>query len=134
MTYENGMTYDEWHMMQEFIHRKSTELLRAQRKPFAITGLDISHWEVFPVNRQRFFKVSRNIFSAIVEDVLPEAAERYPEKFGTGRAEDVIEALYQVEPEGRLEDYAGLLQTEQFCYVLEIKDGVVNERVLRIDL
>jgi hypothetical protein len=132
--YENGMTYEEWEMMHAFVDRKSVELMHAQKKPFAIAGMDISHWTVITVMKKRFFVVSRHIFSEIIEEVLVEAVRRFPEKFGTGRAEDVIEAIYEVSPEGRREDFAELLRVEQFCYVLQIVDGVVNERVLRIDL
>lgn len=128
------MTAEELDLLQNFMHEKSVNLLHEQNKGFAITGLDINHWELLTVNRQRFFKVSTTVFSEIMDDVLLTAVERFPERFGTGRAEDVIQALYDVAPEGRLEDFTNFLQTEQFCYILQIENGVLTDRILRVDL
>jgi hypothetical protein len=131
---ENGITFEDWRLLQDFVHKKSVELMAHERKPFAITGLDASHWRVWTIGKRRFFMVSTNVFSEIMESVLVEAVERFPEKFGTGDAEDVIDAVYGIEAFGPRKDFTDYLRTENFGYVLEIAEGVVNERVLRIDL
>lgn len=47
---------------------------------------------------------------------------------------DVIEAIYNIEPTFTLERFVSFLINEQLSYIVEIKNGEVVEKMLRIDL
>ena len=128
------MTIEDWDLLRAAIAEKSLLLMRHEDKGFAKTGLDLSNYTELVIGKRTFYTVSTPVFREILEHVLPEATSRYPHLFGTGRAEDVLNALYQTHPFSSPERFAAMLGKEQFCYVLEIADGKVNDRVLRIDL
>ncbi len=128
------MTLQDWEVLGNAIEEKALRLMRHEKKDFAKTGLDLSNYEEIIIGKRAFYAISTPVFRAILEEVLPEATRNYPDLFGTGRAEDVVQALYQTRPFGKAEKFATLLGHEQFCYVLEVTDGQLNEGVLRIDL
>jgi hypothetical protein len=128
------MTAHDLGVLQRAIEEKSILLLRHENKNFAKTGLDSSNYEEILIGKRTFYSVSTPVFSKILEDVLPEAVRKYTDHFGTGRAEDVVNALYKTEPWAKRENFGNFLGTEQFCYVFEVSDGQLNHRVLRIDL
>lgn len=67
--------------------------------------------------------------------VLLEAVTKFPERFGTGDAYDVVEAIRLVEPTfDNAERHAQFLQNEQFGFVMENNAGSIQKKVLRIDL
>jgi hypothetical protein len=124
----------EIELIRKLITEKSERLIVQDKKCFAKTGLDISNWRAFTIGNRRFLTVSNPVFHAIVNEVLPEATRRYPEKFGTGKPKDVTDALFLIEPWGKQENFMKFLGAEQFCWVVEVQDGILNERILRIDL
>lgn len=135
---DSGMTnilqLDEYAAISDFIATKAKRLRDHEQKDFAKIGFDVSNWRRLIIGNRVFYTVAGRVFREILETVLPESVQRYPEKFGTGNPQDVLDALYATEPWARRENFGNFLQTEQFCWVVEMKDGVVIDRVLRIEL
>ena len=63
--------------------------------------------------------------------------DKYPDKFGTGDANDVIDAVYAVSAFcgfGDKDRYVEFLTNHPCCYVVYRRDGVFEEDLLRIDI
>jgi hypothetical protein len=69
-----------------------------------------------------------------LDSVLIEACEKYPDYFGKGEINKVLEALYQTENVGTMEQFYDFLKTEQFAWILEIVNEEVSPHVLRVEL
>ncbi len=70
-----------------------------------------------------------------MKDVLLEAVKQHPQKFGTGDARDVVEAIRLIETTfDNTQRQAEFLQNEQFGFIMENVGGVIQNEVLRIDL
>lgn len=65
------------------------------------------------------FFVFNYSFLNIVSNKILSAIDKYPNSFGTGNAQDVINALYNLSNMGyTLEDYISYLQDFACCYIL----------------
>jgi len=128
------MNQETFTQLNKFIEKKASGLSKHESKDFAKLCFDDSNYREFSIEGRQFYMISTRVFREIIYRVLPLAVEQYPNKFGQNSTDEIIEALYLVEPFGRLENYANLLQTEQFAWVLEIKEGAIEDKVLRVDL
>lgn len=129
------LNFDEYKMVSEFIKLKSTLLMDHEKKNHAKVGIAITNYRVLHLNGKRYYLIPTNIFKGIVmENTLVMASSKFPQLFGTGNAKDVIESIYNIEPWFNLERFIEILQTEQFCYVVEVSNNKINDRLLRIDL
>lgn len=81
-----------------------------------------------------FYSVQNNTFKVIVDEFLITAQNDNPEKFGTGEAHEVIEAIRLVNPIFELERFVKFLSHERFAYIFEAENGKVVDRILRLDL
>lgn len=130
------MTFDDYQAAQAFLEKKSLGLMDHEDKPVAKTGFPIQNYTVYPIKGRTFYVAAPNVFRhVIMKDVMVEAVTKYPKLFGTGDAHDVVEAIRLVEPTfDNTERHAEFLKNEQFGFVMENKNGVIQDQVLRIDL
>lgn len=128
------MTQKELSNIREFINQKSLLLMKSEGRSFAKSGLDISHYNEIEYAGRKFVIISTNVFYQILNCVLIEACEKYPENFGRDDVDKVLEALYQIENVGTIDQFYNFLKTEQFAWILEIVDEEVSSQVLRIEL
>jgi len=130
------MTWDDYQAAQAFLEKKSLGLMSHEKKEMAKTGFPFQYYSIYPIKGRIFYVPAPNTFRHIMtKDVLLEAVTKYPERFGTGDAYDVIEAIRLVEPTfDSVKRHAEFLQNEQFCFVMENSGGTIQDQVLRIDL
>ena len=128
------MNWEEFQKTRKFIEDKSLALMKHETKGSAKAGFPIDNYARYFLHGRTFYCVKSNVFKAIIEEYLLRAQKQFPEKFGTGNAMDVIEALYNIEPTFDLERFVDFLQNEQFAYIIESKDGEIVDKILRIDL
>ncbi|BDB55849.1 hypothetical protein [Flavobacterium ammonificans] len=128
------MTQKEESNIREFINNKSILLMKSESRSFAKSGFDISHYSEIEYAGRKFVIISTNVFYQILNSVLIEACEKYPEYFGKDDVNKVLQALYQIENMGTIDQFYNFLKTEQFAWILELVDERVNSQVLRIEL
>ena len=108
--------------------------MKHECKPFAKIGFVKENYSAITRGARTFYLVKTNSFSEIVEKNLLLAVAKHPERFGTGNAWDVIEAIYSVRPMFDLDNFSEYLRVEQFCYVIEQNNSGFKSNILRIDL
>lgn len=87
------------------------------------------------VDETTLFFVFNYSFLNIMSDKILTAIDKYPNSFGTGNAQDVINALYKLSNMGySQEDYVSYLQDFACCYVLYEDKQHLSPNILRIDL
>ncbi len=128
------MTKKELLNIREFINNKSILLMKAEKRSFAKSGFDLSHYSEIEYAGRKFVFISTNVFYQILNSVLIEACEKYPEYFGKDDVNKVLEALYRIENVGTMNQFSDFLKTEQFAWFLELVDERVISHVLRIEL
>ena len=130
------MTWSDYEAAQAFLGKKSLGLMDHEKKGIAKTGFPIQYYTAYPIKGRIFYVPAPNVFRHIVmKGVLLEAVTKYPERFGTGDAYDVVEAIRLVEPTfDTTQMHAEFLQNEQFAFVMENKAGTIQDQVLRVDL
>lgn len=121
-------------MINDFIKMKSVELMKHEKKNSARIGFSEENFENIRIDNRNFYFISTNVFQIIVNEILPIATNRFSERFGTGNARDVISAIHEIHQWFDLERYIEILKTENFCYVSEIVDNKISDKILRIDL
>jgi len=129
------VTQDEFDLVRPHFQQKATALSKSQGKDWAWVGFDASKFRKMIIDDETFIIASGNVLAAVLGDVLPKACRRYPAKFGTRNAYDVLDALYDEEQTGNCKEFEQFLSTEQFALVFKLnQDGTINEKVLRLDL
>jgi hypothetical protein len=128
------MTQNELSNIREFINEKSILLMKTERRNFGKTGFDKSHYREIEYGDRKFVIISTNVFYQILDSVLIEACEKYPENFGKDNVNKVLQALYQIENMGTPDQFSEFLKTEQFAWILELVDESVSPFVLRVEL
>lgn len=134
----------EYEIIRDFVSNKALLLMLHESKDSSHVGFPVSNFTVFLVENRDFYCIGTNIFREFIEnDVLLYAVRNYPEKFGTGNAIDVVEALYFSAKEtmlglyenykGRLSDFESLIRTAH-AYIVDYTDSVLSEKILRLDL
>lgn len=128
------LTTEEYQKIRQFIEEKALALMQHEEKGYAWAGFSIDKWKRYQIKGRTFYCVKSNTFKALLETHIVNAQKKFPEKFGTGNAMDVIEAIYNIEPIFTPEQFLTFLINEQPAYILEIKDEEVINKMLRIDL
>ncbi len=128
------MTEQEFQIIRSFIEDKAMLLMQQEGKPFIVAGLDVSkHFEV-NIKGRRFFVISTNVFYHIMHSVLVEACEKYPSAFGIKKTDTILDAIYNIEKVEPRESFSEFLRAEQFAWIIELENGMVNDNILRVDL
>ena len=96
---------------------------------------EIYHYKTGDEGEDFYIIYNTGFFSTILRQIKL-AQQQYPQKFGTGNAADLIDALYDVSNYrllGDRTDYLNHLIDWNCCYVVYRKNGGYND-ILRIDL
>jgi len=130
------MKWEEYQAAQAFLETKALGLMQLEKKDMAKTGFPYQSYRTHSMDGRMFYTVHSNVFRHIMsKGFLMEAVSKHPEKFGTGDAMDVVEAIRLIEPSFDTTDrHAEFLRNDQFCLIMENKNGVIQDQVLRIDL
>ena len=130
------MTWEEFQKTRAYVEKKALELMSHENKNDTPTGVPINNYRLFHTEGRTFYSVQINTFMVIVDNFLLEAQRRFPEKFGTGNAYDIIEALRQIQPlwYDTAQEIAEFFAKDKCAYVFESDGGEVLDRMLRIDL
>ena len=83
-----------------------------------------------------FYLIYNTGFLRVIREQLLEALEKFPDYFGTGNADDVLDALYQTSNYrmwGKIDDYVQYLIDNCCAYVVYRENGEWGD-VLRIDM
>ena len=130
------MTWEEFKTTRAYVERKALELMSHEKKNDAVIGVPIDNYRFFHNGGRTFYSVQINTFMVVVDRYLLEAQRRFPEKFGTGNAYDVIEALRLIQPLSykNAEEMAKFFAKEKCAYVFESERGEIVDRMLRLDL
>lgn len=133
------MKSKEFQAIGDFLENQSILLWKHEKKkginrPYAKTRFDETKFHEIEISDRRFIVVCTNVFHQMLNSVLAEACEKYPECFGTGKASDVLCALYKTEAFGTIDEFQNFLNEEQFAWIVEINEELVQPKLLRIEL
>ena len=87
------MNREEFTNTRRYVEKKALALMSHERKNSAVTGVPLENYRIFHKNGRVFYSVQNNTFKTIIDEDLIQAQQSSPDKFGTGEASDVIEAL-----------------------------------------
>jgi hypothetical protein len=132
--YNLQLSENEWKIIRDCIEQKALELLNHEKKNYAKTGFDPSRYYQVILEDRTFFIISTRVFYYIIEEVLIEACEKFPDSFGRHRTDTILNAIYNVEKVGALADFPEFLRTEQFAWIVELLPKNINQKILRVDL
>jgi len=128
------LTWEEFLKTREYIEKKALQLMDQDNKSVITAGVPIDNYTKYIIGDRIFYGIKANVFKVIIERHLIAAQKKFPKKFGTGNAKDVLKALYEIEPVFEFERYIEFLRNEQFVYLIEVKDSEIIDRILRLDL
>ncbi len=131
---KSKMTKKELQNLREFINRISILLMNAEIRSFVKSGFDDSHYHELNYGDRKFVIICTNVFYHILESVLIEACEKYPENFGKDDVNKVLEALYLIENIGPPNQFSEFLKKEQFAWIIELVDESIGPNILRVEL
>ncbi|MCD8304699.1 MAG: hypothetical protein LUC86_07745 [Prevotellaceae bacterium] len=117
-------------------------LMHNENKDFCMEGVSKYDWKCYYGDEARTYYVvvpAAHFRSLICDRQYLTAVSTHPKLFGTGKAIDVLEALMRCDQYPGVQnmclcDYLKFLKAENMAYVFEVKDGKLNERILRLDL
>lgn len=130
------MTWEEFQRTRIYVEQKALDLMSHEKKNDTPTGVPINNYRLFHTEGRTFYSVQINTFMVVVDKYLCEAQVRFPERFGTGNAYDVVEALRLIQPlwYEDAKDMADFFAKDKCTYVFESEGGEVLDRMLRLDL
>lgn len=98
-------------------------------------GFSIEECFTYKIGSTVFYFACNYSFLKIVERSILAARKKYPELFGTGDAQNIIEALYKESGhQNSIDEYCEYLRNYACCYVLYETGDTLSPNVLRIDL
>jgi hypothetical protein len=92
------MDWEEFQSIRERMKEKALALMRHERKDSATLGVLSENITEYSIDGRIFYSVKSNVFKHLTERFYHEAHEKFPDQFGTGNANDVIDALYKARP------------------------------------
>lgn len=136
----------EWHKLREFIEpislaifkkEKETEKISERKRTFHSLP-DFSNLKVEKVSNKKYYYYYTNTFYGVIaENVLLDAAQKYPEDFNTNDSNTIIKALNKTRG-GPIISYddESPFKEERYCYVIEEdENGRLNkDRILKLQL
>lgn len=128
------MDWEEFQKIREIMKEKALALMKHEGKDSATVGVLSENITEYNIAGRVFYAVKSNVFKHLTERFYMEAHKKFPNQFGTGNADDVIDALYKAQPVFDIPRYIEFLKTEQFAYLFELTNGKVSDKVLRLDL
>lgn len=131
MAYMEPKLLDLWRHENEIRREKGLEELNSFQTGFSI--IEVTHYSV--EGDQHFYIIYNAICHRLLQDGILKALDAFPEKFGTGNAMDVVDALYEVSAFkglGDKERYIQFLAENACCYVV-YANGEEFGDILRLD-
>lgn len=128
------MSWELYQKLNSYIEEKGLALMSHEDKKIARTGFPPQSFEIFHHQGSKICLAFTNTFHVIIDRHWIQACKYFAPCFGTGNANDVINGIYQIEQLGNLESFTSFLKDEQFCIAIQVKDDVILNDVLRIDL
>lgn len=128
------VSHEDFQASRKFMEEKGLALMKHEKKDGAKTGAPINNYIVYGEDDVVYYLIRSNVFMHLADEMLFEAKEKFPEYFGTGDASDVIDGLQKYYPYGEKEWYIEFLRDEQFCYIMQLKNGTFTDKILRVDL
>lgn len=128
------MTWDEFQNTRKYVEQKALQLMSHENKGHIVAGVPLENYRILQNDNRIFYSVQVNTFMVIVDQNLHKAQKATPEKFGTGEANDVIEAIRLTHPIFNFQEFVEFLSNEKCTYVFEAAEGQVVDRMLRLDL
>lgn len=125
---------EDYQASRKFMEEKGLALMDHEKKEGAKVGVPVDNYIVFGEGAPVYYMIRSNVFMHLADRMLIEAKDKYPERFGTGDADDVIDALLLHYPYGEKSWYIDFLKDEQFCYIMQLNNGAFSDKILRIDL
>lgn len=133
MRYIGEISWEDFQASRDFIEEKALAMMSHRKKDAVKVGFPLQNYTILALKDRRFYLIKSNVFKVLVDSLIIETIEKKPDNFGTKNADDVINAIYEMEPVGTLSSFPSFLQEEQFCYIIENDKGKF-EKILRIDL
>ena len=137
--YTELMEFLEPHLKALWDHENNERIKKGKEKlnafQFGFSIVDIYHYKID--DNIQFYMIFNSTFLNLIYKGVEKALEEFPDKFGTGNAQDVIEALYNVSAYqrfGSIEDYIQFLTDHLCCYIVYRENGILSDDILRIDL
>ena len=100
---------DEWKILRNTAENKARLLIKQDKKNWAQLGMDSSLYKRIYLGGRTFYTISTKVFKVILESYLESAVNTFPGKFGTGKTDDVLEAIYMIEALGDLASFGDRL-------------------------
>lgn len=132
MDYMKSKLKSLWNHENEEREKLGKELINMFQFGFPIS--DINRHGINENND--FYIVFNGSFLKMINSSIFDATTEYPNKFGTGDAKDVIDALYNTSGYkywGTKQDYINFLTEHACCYIVYRDNGVFSD-ILRIDM
>lgn len=129
------MDFELFRKTRGFIETYMGKLMKHEQKEHATVGVPAENYIEQSIGDRKFLIVQTNVFKVLMQSHYLAAHNRYPDKFGTGNAYDVIDAIYQIEPIfDSVKRFGDFLCSEQFAFIFEVTGNGFSDKVLRIDL
>ncbi|MBN9483651.1 MAG: hypothetical protein BGO70_14305 [Bacteroidetes bacterium 43-93] len=122
--------------IRKYLEQKADDIRDHEGRNWAVMGVPIQNYREIIIGDRTFYIAGTNIFWGILEDVLHKANATFPLNFGSGNAVSVLHAVIRTRPifgYTKTKDLIRRLSNEVHAYVVELKDGVVIDKILRID-
>ena len=123
---------DLWHHENKIRKEKGQEELNSFQVGFPIT--EIYHYHID--GDHNFYVVYNPLCHKLLQDGIIDALDRCPDKFGTGNAMDVVDAIYEGSVFKELGDKDRYIQflTENACCYVVYANGEEFGNILRLDI
>lgn len=135
MFIKKQINYDEYKKIQERAELIAIALGKQENKNFVKVRFPIQNYRKITIDDRDFYYGGTNIFLGILEGVLLDAQNKFPDKFGNNNAVTVLSALNKTRYlHYRLIDAIRIYKNENFIWIYDnINDGDEN-RIVRLDL
>jgi len=135
----------DYRRLIDYVSNYVSKLMKHENKDFSQMRFPVSNCTIYKISNEIYCVISTNSFIELLQNgILKSATEEFPEKFGTGNAYDVIDAIFLMTEEkmngvyscykNRQKDFVEFLKNAH-CYIFKQNlDMTLNINVLRIDL
>lgn len=116
----------------------SLTLMNDESKEYCRATFSAANMQFMEIKGRTFCIAFTNEFNSLInEAAYLQSTENHPQEFGTGDAMDVLDALYEsnINFNNQTRDrYIEYIKNEQFAYIVEIDNGFIGNKILRLDL
>ena len=129
-TFLEKRTHEIWVHENEERIKKGEKELNGYEYSYSIADWFYTNMDDLTIYYAFNFSFLKNISANI-----PQAVEKLNNLFGTGNAQDVLDALYQIsKTNSRKDEYIAFIRNLACCYVLFEDNDCLQKHILRIDM